>query len=61
MARGTNPKEGHAIVRAVCQYLNSFSSFVLVSTHYDGVVDKNMNHYQVVGLKNVDLDNLKKI
>lgn len=60
VARGTNPKEGHAIVRAVCQYLNSFSSFVLVSTHYDGVVDKNMNHYQVVGLKNVDLDNLKK-
>ncbi|SEF93763.1 MutS domain V [Caloramator fervidus] len=60
VARGTNPKEGYAIVKALCKYLNKFKSFVLVSTHYDSVVDNDMSHYQVIGLRNVNFNKLKK-
>ena len=58
-ARGTNPKEGYYLVKALCKYLNKFKSVSLISTHYDGVAQGNMVHYQVVGLKNVDFDSLK--
>jgi DNA mismatch repair protein MutS2 len=58
-ARGTNPGEGLYLVRSLCKYLNNFSSISLISTHYDGVVQENMVHYQVVGLKNVDFEKLK--
>lgn len=58
-ARGTNPKEGLYLVKALCQYLNDFDSISLISTHYDGVVEENMTHYQVKGLKNVDYESLK--
>lgn len=60
IARGTNPKEGMNIVKAIANYLNSFTSMTLVATHYDGVIDENMIHYQVVGLKNVDFEMLKQ-
>lgn len=58
-ARGTNPGEGLYLVRSLCKYLNHFSSINIISTHYDGVVQKNMIHYQVVGLKNADFDELR--
>ena len=58
-ARGTNPKEGHYLVKALSKYLNKFQSLSLISTHYDGVALENMEHYQVIGLKNVDLNALK--
>ncbi|MGH4119260.1 MutS-related protein [Clostridium sp.] len=58
-ARGTNPKEGYYLVKSLCKYLADFNSVSLISTHYDGVVLKNMDHYQVMGLKNVDFDKLK--
>ncbi|MCB2305556.1 hypothetical protein LGL08_04950 [Clostridium estertheticum] len=58
-ARGTNPKEGYYLVRALSKYLNKLESISLISTHYDGVVKDNMVHYQVTGLKNVDLNALK--
>ncbi|MGL4731141.1 MAG: MutS-related protein [Clostridium sp.] len=58
-ARGTNPKEGFYLVKSVALYLNKFSSISLISTHYDGVVEENMEHYQVIGLKNMDFDSLK--
>lgn len=57
-ARGTNPKEGTILVKALCQYLNEFDSITLVSTHYDGVVDDKMTHYQVRGLKDVNFEAL---
>ncbi len=58
-ARGTNPKEGQKFVRALAKFLNGKPTISLITTHFDGVVDATMNHYQVVGLKNIDFDLLK--
>ena len=58
-ARGTNPKEGQKFVRALAKYLNEKSSISIITTHFDSVVGKNMKHYQVVGLKNLDFESLK--
>lgn len=58
-ARGTNPKEGFYLVKSLGNYLSKFNSVSLISTHYDGVVEDYMDHYQVVGLKNIDLNKLK--
>ncbi|GCD08647.1 MutS-related protein [Clostridium tagluense] len=58
-ARGTNPKEGYFLVKSLARYLTKFNSASLISTHYDGVVEGSMEHYQVMGLKNVDFDDLK--
>ena len=53
-ARGTNPQEGAAIVRAVTQYLNGCNGISVLATHYDHVAQHAVAHYQVTGLKNVD-------
>ena len=58
-ARGTNPKEGFYLVASLCKYLTKFKTISLISTHYDGVVSDDMTHYQVVGLKNANFDDLK--
>lgn len=58
-ARGTNPKEGYFLVKSLARYLTKINSVSLISTHYDGVVEDNMEHYQVMGLKNVDFNDLK--
>lgn len=58
-ARGTNPKEGQKFVEALARYLNDRPTISLMTTHFDGIVREGMNHYQVVGLKNVDFDKLK--
>lgn len=58
-ARGTNPKEGQKFVEALAKYLNDRPTISLMTTHFDGIVREGMNHYQVVGLKNVDFDKLK--
>lgn len=58
-ARGTNPKEGYYLVKSLAKYLLNFNSISLISTHYDGVVEEKMVHYQVSGLKNVDFNSLK--
>jgi len=58
-ARGTNPKEGYFLVKSLARYLTKINSISLISTHYDGVVEDNMEHYQVMGLKNVDFNELK--
>lgn len=58
-ARGTNPKEGQKFVRALAKYLNEKSSISVITTHFDSVVEGNMKHYQVVGLKKLDFENLK--
>lgn len=57
-ARGTNPVEGCNLARALCKYLMNFDSISVISTHYDGVADEGMVHYQVVGLKNADFNAL---
>lgn len=58
-ARGTNPEEGRRFVKALSQYLNKKKSIALLTTHFDGIASDSMNHYQVVGLKNIDFEKLK--
>ena len=59
-ARGTNPDEGAAIVRATTQWLQKKESFAILSTHYDNVAELAGAHYQVIGLKDISFDSLKK-
>lgn len=49
-ARGTNPREGAALARALVGYLNTRNCIALMTTHYDGVADAAKRHYQVAGL-----------
>jgi dsDNA-specific endonuclease/ATPase MutS2 len=58
-ARGTNPKEGTILVRAISDYLQKFKVITVIATHYDRIPTKNTTHYQVIGLKNVDFKELK--
>ncbi|GMQ60441.1 endonuclease MutS2 [Vallitalea sediminicola] len=53
-ARVTNPGEGSILLRALCKFLKGYNTISLISTHYDGIIDEDMKHYQVIGLKNVD-------
>lgn len=57
-ARVTNPREGFILLKALCKFLKNYNTISLISTHYDGIIDKDIKHYQVVGLKNVDDDML---
>lgn len=47
-ARGTNPEEGAAIVRAVATFMDDSESVCLMTTHYDGI--DIGRHYQTGGL-----------
>ena len=53
-SRGTNPHEGAALVRAVTKYLNEKQVMALLVTHFDHVAEYGKAHYQVVGLKDMD-------
>ncbi len=57
-ARGTNPEEGAIIVKAVATYLNSQNGIAVITTHYDNVVSSEFKHYQVAGLKDLNLEAL---
>lgn len=59
LARGTNPDEGAAIVRAAVKYLGQKQTMAILATHYDHVAEYADYHYQVTGLKNVDLRQLE--
>lgn len=59
-ARGTNPDEGAVIVQAVTKYFNAQDSMTLMTTHYDNVAEFAGTHYQVIGLKDVDTEALRK-
>lgn len=52
-ARGTNPREGAALARALTERLGreDLCCIALLTTHYDGVSDAAGRHYQVAGLK----------
>ncbi len=58
-ARGTNPQEGSIIVKSLTEYLNDFGTSTVISTHYDGIVNDSIVHYQVIGLRNLDFSGLK--
>ena len=55
-ARGTNPEEGAALVRAVTTWLSSQQAISLVVTHYDGVAKCATKHYRVRGLQEMDFE-----
>ena len=60
LARGTNPKEGYAISKAIINHLKDKKSITVITTHYDNLSkDENILHLQVVGLKNIDYNSLK--
>lgn len=59
-ARGTNPIEGKILLKSLCTYLKRYNSISLICTHYDDIIDQEIDHYQVVGLKNVDFDTIKR-
>ncbi|MBQ7491663.1 MAG: DNA mismatch repair protein MutS [Clostridia bacterium] len=58
-ARGTNPDEGAAIVQAVTSWLNTKNAVTVLATHYDNVAQLGAAHYQVIGLKDMDLKGLR--
>lgn len=49
-ARGTNPREGAALVRALVDWLARADAVAVVATHYDGVAVRAQAHYQAAGL-----------
>lgn len=55
-ARGTNPEEGAALVRAVIRYLNTKKVIALLVTHFDHVAEYARVHYQVAGLRDMDVE-----
>ncbi len=56
LARGTNPEEGHAISKAVVEYLKDKKSITLLTTHYDNIANsEGVSHLQVVGLSKVNI------
>ena len=61
LARGTNPKEGYAISRGVIEHFTTQEGISVVTTHFDGLSRiKDLRHLQVVGLRNMNPDKLKK-
>ncbi len=60
LARGTNPKEGFAISKALIEHLQVGMSKTLITTHYDGLTQgPDLSHYQVNGLKDVDFEDIR--
>lgn len=60
LARGTNPKEGYAISKAIINYLKLKKSISVITTHLDGLADEeDVLHLQVRGLSHVDFEDLK--
>ena len=59
-ARGTNPDEGAVIVQAVTKYLNGINAISLLTTHYDKVADCGRAHYQIIGLRDIDPEAIRR-
>ena len=59
-ARGTNPDEGAVIVQAVTRYLNKVNAISLLTTHYDKVAENADAHYQIIGLRDVDPQQIRR-
>ncbi len=54
-ARGTNPEEGARLVKTLVKRLGQRRGISVLATHYDGAADFARAHYQIAGLKNVDI------
>lgn len=60
LARGTNPREGYAISKALIEHLQVGKSKAIITTHYDGLTQtKGTAHYQVNGLSNIDFEAIR--
>ena len=59
-ARGTNPKEGEGIVRALVALLNKKKALSLLVTHFDHIAELSGCHYQVKGLQGVLEERISK-
>lgn len=58
-ARGTNPHEGAALVRAAARLFNEReNTYAVIATHFDGIARLAKLHYQVAGLRNADAETL---
>jgi dsDNA-specific endonuclease/ATPase MutS2 len=61
IASGTNPKEGFALTKSLVDYLKDKPYISLITTHFDGIaIDGEVNNMQVIGLANVDFDELDR-
>lgn len=59
LARGTNPKEGYALSKAIIDYLKHKETITVITTHFDGLADAaDVKHLQVRGLS---IEDFKKI
>lgn len=58
-ARGTNPLEGSAIVGGLLNYFKGRPHFFLVATHYDLKNMSGISRYQVRGLQDASLEDMK--
>jgi|LGOV01.1.fsa_nt_gb DNA mismatch repair ATPase MutS len=54
LASGTNPTEGFALSKAIIEYFKKGKGITIISTHFDGLVDDDIVHFQVKGLKEID-------
>lgn len=59
-ARGTNPIEGRLLLKSICEYFKQYNSISLISTHLDDININDVDYYQVIGLKNVNFEGLKR-
>lgn len=50
-ARGTNPLEGQAIVKALCRHFQDGEHYFFVASHLPDLPAEGMRHYQMMGLK----------
>ncbi|MDO4567372.1 MAG: hypothetical protein Q4B99_00270 [Clostridia bacterium] len=60
LARGTNPDEGASIVRGVVAMLRAEAAVTVLATHYDDVACLADAHYQVKGMAQADLAELRR-
>lgn len=61
-ARGTNPWEGSALVKAIVSWLKNGNSFTVVATHFPGLSSlEGAVHYQVAGLAAAKLEQFSQL
>ena len=60
LAGGTNPVEGYAITKSIIGYLADKKSISVVTTHFDGAAGEEVQKLQVAGLKDTDMEDIRK-
>jgi DNA mismatch repair ATPase MutS len=59
LARGTNPREGYAISKAIIHHLKKQPSMTVITTHFDGLADEpDVKHLQVMGLSGANFEQI---